>query len=89
MTLTYSFEIDRDEFEDFEYDVDDHKVEWLLTHKYQYLTQDEFTKMSEEEIEEEFNTIIMDYFWNDAHEEFRESKMDPYDFYGVSRSDFF
>lgn len=96
-SISYSFEVSRDQFVDFEYspdfsDILDYLEELLIEDKFK-LPEDfaeigDFVYENIDELMQEYIFSLRDYFEAEAKEAFREDNMDPYNYYGVSRSDF-
>lgn len=93
MILHYIFYV-RNEYDgmdhDYEIDTSD-AVDLILNHWKEY-TEDEWEKMSDfeqDQVLNDYQDALKEYFHDLAFEDFKECNMDPYDFYGVSRKDFF
>jgi hypothetical protein len=92
MILNYTFYSHNGNEFDFEFEVESYYVDLAMTKGMGVFTQDEWTIMSDEEQEREIELAeyeLTKYFEADAYEDFKESRMDVYDFHGVSRKDFF
>jgi hypothetical protein len=76
-------------YEDFEYEVEEVDYRSILEElDKKELIDYILDNIDYSDIEEDFYDKIKEYYESEADEWFRESKMDIYDYYGVSRKDF-
>ena len=88
MTIIYYF---GDHEQEYEYDADYKEVMKIVDKALEADGYDDYDEISDDLIDEYIDLCmeeILDYFYEEAYQEWKESKMSAYEYYGLNERDY-